>query len=125
MNGTQIIEFGVREYGPVILYALVLVGALLLNTVITRKNVDSWWQFHVHEFATEKSQKMIERRDQKIKALEERIRELSRERRSLVDTVRAAATFSDRTREILTQPEVIRLRGAGEPEYRIKKRRDA
>ena len=127
MNTTQILEYGVREYGPLIIFALILVGALLLNTIITRRNVDNWWQFHAHEFAADKAQKMIERRDEKIKALEGRVRELNRERRSLVDTVRAAATFSDRTREILTQPEVIRLRGMAdtEPEYRIKKRRDA
>ena len=74
MSGIQIIEFGVREYGAVIVLSLVMVGALLLNTYLTRRTTEKWWDFHAREFAEPKAQRMLERRDQKIKVLEERIR---------------------------------------------------
>lgn len=124
MDILQILDYGIREYGAAIALALILIGSLVLNTKLTKRGLDAWWYSHVHEFATDKAQKMIAGRDQEIRILKSQISELNRERRSLIDAVRAAALFADRTREILTQPEIIRLRGMTdvEPGYSLKKR---
>lgn len=104
-------DFWVREYGALASLGALYILSVLITALLMRFYTSKYWKERLHEFAPARARNMIAHRDRKIEGLEERIKELEREKRSLVDTVRAAATFADRTREILTQPEVIRLRG--------------
>jgi len=122
VNGYHIVDFAVREYGFAIALVVLFIVALIVVSRLTRRSVEKWYDYHLHDLAPARAKNMIAHRDQKIERLEERIRELEKEKRSLVDATRAAALFADRTREILTQPEVIRLRGTTEPGYSLKRR---
>ena len=124
MDLLQILEYGLREYGAVIVLSSIYVVAMVTVSRLARRAADKWWRDHLHDFAPIRAQKMIERRDAKIEDRDTRIRELLSERRSMVDAIRAAATFSDRAREILTQPEIIRIREKREAEstFRLKRR---
>ena len=110
MTGLQIIEYAWRNYGHWIISALLAGAALIVTAKHVRRTADQWWREHLIEFAPDKARLALERRDAKIVELKEQLRELQADRRSLVDAIRAGMAFADRTRAILSQPEIVRIK---------------
>jgi len=83
---------------------------IVLQSFLVTGAVNRRWKKHIKFFLPEIAREELAEREDTIRRLSARVEELKEEKQILVNVVRGSAAFMDQAREMLTQPEVIRLR---------------